>query len=209
MVKIRKFSQTDEQPKLIKIFEAIGIKYHKCLEFGAGDGSSYSNTRHFIDQMEFEGVMWDINPRSKSVIKESVTAENINELYEKYGLDKGCDLVSIDVDGNDYWIWKAMIHKPRIVIIEFNGSLPKNDSITIEYNPNFHHDLSNYYGASWLALQKLGKEKGYKLVCNTPLNMIFVLESEVTPNLLMNGEINYDVHRSWPDDTLKRKWIKV
>lgn len=208
MVKMKNFSQTGEQLKLIKIFEIIGIQFHKCLEFGAGDGKTYSNTRHFIEQMKFDGIMWDVNPRGEMVKKEIVTAENINFLYEKYELEKGCDLVSIDIDGNDYWVWKALTFNPRVVIIEYNGSLPKNESITIEYNPNFQHDSTDYYGASWKALHKLGKEKGYKLVDSTPLNMIFVLESEVKPELFID-RIDYDVKRSWPNDKSNRKWIKV
>ncbi len=202
------YSQTDEQKRLIKLFEIIGIKFNKSLEFGAGDGKTYSNTKHFIEQLGFVGIMWDIHPRNKMVNKEIVTAENINELYEKYGLTEGCDLISIDVDGNDYWIWKALKYKPRIVIIEYNGGLEKDKSVTIEYDPNFIHTLTNYYGASWKALEKLGKEKGYKLVDSTPLNMIFILESEIVSDIVY-GRLDYDVKRSWPNDNTNKKWMEV
>lgn len=207
MVK-RNYSQVDEQSRLERIFGVIGIKHRICLEFGAGDGFSYSNTRHFIDNMNFKGFLWDINPRGNGVIQEKVTAENINELYEKYELNNGCDLISIDVDGNDYWIWKSLKYSPRIVIIEYNCSIAKNKSVTVEYNPDFAHDMTDYYGASWSALLKLGTEKGYILVDSTPLNMIFVFGTEMVPQLNF-GQLNYEVRQSFAGDTLNRKWIEI
>ena len=202
-----KYSQLDEQQRLEKIFVSIGIKHHKCLEFGAGDGKTYSNTRHFVENMKFDGMFWDVNPRGEGVFKEIVTAENINFLHEKYGMEMYYDLLSIDIDGNDYWVWKELRYQPRVVIIEFNGQIEKNKSVTIEYDTQFKFDSTVYHGASWNALLKLGQEKGYELVDSTALNMIFVLKSEI--GKMTFGHLDYTVKRSFPNDKLNRKWIEI
>ena len=96
---------------------------------------------------------------------ERVTAENIQKLFKKYNVPKNFDLLSIDIDYNDYWVWKSIIdYSPNVVIIEFNSSIPPTESRVVPYDPNAIWDGTNYFGASLLALQKLGIEKGYTLL---------------------------------------------
>lgn len=98
--------------------------------------------------------------------KEFVTAENINHLFEKYNVPKKIDLLSIDIDFNDFYIWKSLdrIYQPRVVVIEHNAShLPIEDKV-VKYYPNPIWDDSNYCGASIRALYNLGKVKGYSLI---------------------------------------------
>ena len=89
-----------------------------------------------------------------------VTKKNINQILKKYS-GKEIDLLSIDIDGNDFWIWKAInCVKPRLVVIEYNSFFGPNISATIKYNPKFswdHYNNKSYYGASLKALEKLGK----------------------------------------------------
>jgi hypothetical protein len=117
----------------------------------------------------------DDNP--PHIKKEFVTAENVNVLFEKYDVQQTFDLLSIDVNGNDYHIWKSLTnYTPRVVVIEYNSQIPLNESSVIEYEPNFVWDGTDYFGASLLALVNLGKLKGYTLVgCdNDGVNAFFV-----------------------------------
>ncbi|MEM2160074.1 MAG: hypothetical protein QXN55_03875 [Candidatus Nitrosotenuis sp.] len=96
---------------------------------------------------------------------EKVTAENIQQLFHKYNVPKNFDLLSIDIDYNDYWVWKAITdYAPRVVVIEYNSSIPPTESKVVPYDPNASWDGTNYFGASLLALKNLGLSKGYTLV---------------------------------------------
>lgn len=109
--------------------------------------------------------------------KEFITAENINSLFKKYAVPQDFDLLSIDIDGNDYWVWQAIEgYSARVVVIEYNSSLLPNESKSIRYDPSFTWDGTNYYGASLLALAKLGGVKGYTLIgCDSRgVNAFFV-----------------------------------
>ena len=101
-----------------------------------------------------------------------ITAENINELFEKYKVPKKLDLVSIDIDGMDYWVWKALKWEPKEVIIEYNTKRLKGVQPYYAHNHwNMREDA--YYGASKEELIKLGKEKGYKLKDFNNENLFF------------------------------------
>lgn len=110
----------------------------------------------------------------KDIIKCFITAENINELFEKHGVPKDLDLLSIDIDGMDYWVWKALKWEPKEVIIEYN---PKREKGVQPYYAHNHWNMKedSYYGASKEELIKLGKEKGYELCGSDEDNLFFKL----------------------------------
>ncbi len=96
---------------------------------------------------------------------ERVTAENIQSLFQKYNVPKNFDLLSIDIDYNDYWVWKAIVdYSPRVVVIEYNSSIPPTESRVVPYDSDAVWDGTNYFGASLLALKNLGLKKGYTLI---------------------------------------------
>ena len=108
-----------------------------------------------------------------------VTAENINAPHRKGGLKGEIDLLSIDIDFNDYWVWKAIeAVSPRVVVIEYNAGLRPPLSLTVPYQPNRAGDGTNFFGASLEALVRLGRSKGYRVVgCNiSGSNAFFVRE---------------------------------
>jgi hypothetical protein len=134
----------------------------------------------------WKGLMIDGKqyPPPFNVKSEFITAENINLILSKYGAPPEFDLFSLDVDGNDYWIWKALTYHPRVVVIEYNPSLAAGESKTIRYDPQFSwasNGCTKYYGASLLALKKLGDAKGYTLVYANGVNAFFV-KSVLVPN---------------------------
>jgi hypothetical protein len=100
-----------------------------------------------------------------TLIESMVTAENVNTLFSQGGFTGEIDLLSIDIDFNDYWVWKAVeVVKPRVVAIEYNAILRPPMSLVVPYQPTQKWDGSNYGGASLEALVKLGRSKGYRIV---------------------------------------------
>lgn len=211
-MEIKDYSQKGEQQKLINIFNEINTTNKICIEFGADDGYNLSNTRYFIEQ-GWKGYQWDAVLKSNLVNKEFITIENINNIFGKYKIPKSFDLLSIDIDGMDYWVWKALTEfTPRVIIIEFNPSKKHNENVTIKYDPNFKFDQTDYYGASFMALFKLGHSKGYELVDYTELNMMFVNRNCITSNVMLSiveKGISYKVKKGWKPDKKNREWIKV
>lgn len=123
-------------------------------------------------------------PAELGVTQAFVTAENINDLLAQHGAPPRFDLFSLDIDGNDYWVWRALRAEPTVVIVEYNASLGPRESKTIPYDPRFDwsaNGCTQYYGASLLALTRLGAEKGYTLVYANGVNAFFV-RSERVPN---------------------------
>ena len=120
----------------------------------------------------------------------------------------------VDIDGNDYWVWKAITAiEPRVVVIEYNASLGYDKSLTIKYNPNFDrhkkHPSGWYHGASLAALTKLANSKGYILVgCESNGLNAFFVRKEIAQGKLFEVSIQeaYYVHarRSKIESTLEQ-----
>ncbi|MBU1246662.1 MAG: hypothetical protein ABIJ80_01640 [Patescibacteria group bacterium] len=161
----RFYSQNGEDGIIKIIFDKIGTTNKFCVEFGVGNGTE-CNTQYLIKKQGWNFLHMDCGDKlSPSTKKETVTAENINSLFKKYKVSKEFDLLSIDINFNDYWVWKAIDgYSPRVVVIEYNSSIPPTESKTVKYDPNAQWDGTNYFGASLFALAKLGKSKGYTLI---------------------------------------------
>lgn len=105
------------------------------------------------------------NYKSVKTVHQFVTKENISSIFKDNHVPTEFDLLSIDIDGNDYWVWDALQeYKPRVVVIEYNASYPPPQKMVIPYNPNFVWDGTFYYGASLTSLSKLAKKLGYALL---------------------------------------------
>ena len=181
---IKIYSQNEEDGIILYIFKHIGIKTKRFIEIGVENGTE-CNTTNLLKYFDWNGVQIEgdkqfynsgkiqlrkiLKKKTKNVklINSFVTKKNINTIIKK-NLKKKVDLLSIDVDGNDFWIWKEIKYiNPRLVVIEYNSFFGSKMSCTIPYNPNFIWDnkkRKSYYGASLKALEKLGKKKKYTLV---------------------------------------------
>ncbi len=164
----RVYSQNGEDGVLLRIFDTIGSTNRYYIEFGVGADGKQRNTRLLEEQHGWKGLLMDCcaSPAHPEVKQEMIRADNINELFAKYDVPDEPDLLSIDIDGNDYWVWKELSsrYRPRVVIVEYNASFPPPLSKTITYDPNFRWQRTDYYGASLAALDHLGRSKGYSLV---------------------------------------------
>ena len=120
-----------------------------------------------------EGHMTQVRRRFYGVtaVAAWITRENINQLILDAGFAGDVDFLSIDLDGNDYWVWEALTAcSPRVVVIEYNSAFGPDRAVTIPYDAEFdRHDYRFcYYGASLAALTKLSERKGYRLVTTEP-----------------------------------------
>ncbi len=192
------YSQNGEDGVIAKIFNEINLRSHFCVEFGAYDGVTGSNT-YLLRLQEWQTVLLDrsLEIKEYNLFKEYITAENINELFEKYQVPYNLDFLCIDIDYNDFYVWKALDEKyqPAVVMIEYNAThLPDEDKV-VKYHPYFSGGTTNYYGASILAMYNLGRSKGYSLVYaeNNGVNLFFIRDDILEEKSLQFKNIN-DVH---------------
>lgn len=182
----RYFSQNGEDGVLEKIFELIGADSKYYVEFGV-EGGYECNTRYLRQEYGWMGLMMDAGNENPviNLHREYITAENINDLFRKYRVPTKIDLLSIDIDYNDFHVWKAIEgrYTPRVVVIEYNAThLPDEDKIVF-YDPQTFWDGSNYFGASILALYKLAREKKYSLVYAEKMGVnLFFIRDDVLQN---------------------------
>jgi len=169
------YSQNGEGFYLEYIFHNIWAYQKHFIDIGSGDGFYLSNTKHLIDKGWY-GLQLDKQTGS------IVDLENIYdyitwtaEQTKNKSFVNEPSLVSIDIDGNDYWILEKIIKRaePLVIIAEFNPAF--TDSRTIKYNPDHIWDGTDYYGFSFEAGVKLAETNGYKVIFQiADMNMIMV-----------------------------------
>jgi hypothetical protein len=175
-------SQSGEDGVLRHIYEVIGVTNRYYVEFGAWDGCHLSNTANLRINEGWSGLLMEGSDRADDelVRREFITAENVNSLFAKYDVPETFDLLSIDIDGNDYWVWRAIErYRPRVVVMEYNVFFGLDEALTMPYDAAHIWDETRYHGASIAALNKLGIQKGYTLVHaeSWAPNCFFVLDS--------------------------------
>lgn len=220
------YSQNDEDGIIQEILNRIGTTDRRFVEFGTGDG--LENNTHFLLCQGWSGVWidgsatncaaqksvfeWAIRSEKLKSIQAFVTVDNINDVIRDAGVEGEIDLLSIDIDGNDYHIWKAInVVAPRVVVIEYNAYAPPPIQWIMEYDPNYVWDgKSAYFGASLQSLTALADLKRYTLVaCNlSGLNAFFV-RKDLASSHFVNPTIEnlYHPRRWWLDQCYKSEMI--
>lgn len=175
----RVFSQNGEDGVISEIFRRIGTTNQSFVEFGCGNG--IENNSLYLLHRDWTGLWIDGDERliksirrshqdfvdrgALRVVQSMVTAENIQSIFEANGVPAEPDLVSIDIDGNDYWVWQALeTFRPRVMVIEYNAFWPADTKWVQKYAPTRGWDGTTYHGASLASLAELGEKKGYRLV---------------------------------------------
>lgn len=180
------YSQNGEDGVLFEIFHRMGISRGVFVEIGAWAGQANCLAlAHYAawsgafidgdaDQARKMSAVFGNNSRV-GVLHSFVTPSNVNDLVQEYSADHGLDLISIDVDGAEYWIWQALEVRPKVVVVEYNATLPI-DSTLVQPPSAGAWDFSDYGGASLGALMGLATAKGYSLVhCESAgVNAFFV-----------------------------------
>ena len=192
--RFRLASQNQEDGLTLALLNEVGSKHGTYVEIGSG--LSGGNSAFLAREWGWRGLMVDGHARMEQVgrrfprvtaVSAWVTRDNINELIVENGFGGEVDLFSLDLDGNDYWIWEAMTGcSPRIAILEYNSTFGRDRAVTVPYDPQFHRRAHNsaYYGASLLALTRLSARKGYRLVAVEPTGInAFFLRSDLAPHI--------------------------
>jgi len=185
-IQFRVFSQNGEDGILRYLFDCIGAPHRRAVEICAGDGKE-NNTANLIVHHGWSALLVDgdenkvktgqrfyrENPATAlfppTFVHAWVTPQNVDALIRHNGFTGEIDLLSIDLDGVDYWIWESIeCINPRVVVVEYNQVWPAEKSVTVPNDPNFRAEFfgncSDYAGASLAAMVALGKRLGYRLV---------------------------------------------
>jgi hypothetical protein len=210
------YSQCGDDGVLLRLFEHIGVTNRRFVEFGAWDGVHFSNTANLRLHHGWSGLLMEGSDRADGhlVKRETIRADNVNELFARYEVPESFDLLSIDIDGNDYWVWKAIRgFRARVVVIEYNALFGLEVSKVMPYDPNHVWDKTGYHGASLAAMRKLGMQLGYSLVFTNVYgaNTFFVLRSELPADyveLPLEG-VSRGIWCEEPPGTNGRPWVNV
>lgn len=234
-VGFRKYSQHEEDGILLYIFSLVKPINKKVVEICAGRGTECNATNLIVNHgwwgHLFDGSARNVRSGRKffSKYKDTfayppvfrqawMTAENVNQEIELSGVSGPVDLLSLDIDGMDYWVWKAIESiDPQVVVCEIHNPIPADRALTVPYDPEFVYESPLYRSASLAAMAKLGKEKGYRLVGTHRHGFnAFFIKKGVGENFF--PEINYkeclqDPHsekerRHW-DDIKDMGWQEV
>lgn len=145
-------------------------------------GVIFDGSRENIARIRRDPIYWQHDLRAEAVF---VTRENINSLIAGQGLSGDIGLLSIDIDGNDYWVWEAIsVISPRLVIVEYNALFGPTSTVSIPYRPDFKrseaHFSNLYWGCSLGALEFLATRLGYVLIgCNSSGNNAFFVRADL------------------------------
>ena len=177
------FSQSGADGIIAEIFRRVGQSNSTFVEFGVGNGMENNTTALLLQG--WSGTWIEASKRRNreigralkplidagklGVLERFVTRENILDHFDGRDIPLDLDLLSIDIDGNDYWVWEALLakYRPRVVVIEYNAMLGPSASWVMEYDPAHTREsiiVTSYYGASLKALELLGRSRGYNLV---------------------------------------------
>ncbi|RLU01398.1 hypothetical protein [Ketobacter sp.] len=202
-VEFQIFSQFGDDGIIQWLISKLDLTQKNFVEFGVEDYRE-SNTRFLLMNNNWVGYIIDGSDDNINLIRESeyywkyelhtraafVTRENINTLMSDFGLAGDIGLLHIDIDGNDYWVWKSLeVVSPEILILEYNSVFGAERAVTIPYNADFQrtdsHYSNLYFGASLKALCELSNNKGYAFVgCNSAgNNAYFVRKDKLIPGI--------------------------
>jgi hypothetical protein len=195
------FSQWGEDGILNHVLSSIDVPRKVFVEFGVEDYRE-ANTRFLLTSGEWSGLVIDGSADHVASIRGDavswryglkttqafITTDNIDKLIRDAGITGDIGLLSVDIDGNDYWVWKAIsVIQPRVVVTEYNALFGPRAQVTVPYKPDFvrgsAHFSNVYYGASAAALTQLANERGYALVGGNRAgsNLFFVRRDVLGP----------------------------
>jgi hypothetical protein len=181
---------------IVALFKIVGMTDRRFVEIGCGFNGGKSG--FLAGECGWSGLMIDAQSGAIQTIRtryaghsvtplcRKVTAESINSTLADSGFTGNLDFLSIDIDGNDYWVWKALdVCSPRVVAVEYNYLFGARASVTVPYDADFALGAAAtraYRGASLSALVHLAKRKGYRLVATERVNAFF-LRNDLAPEV--------------------------
>ena len=198
----RVFSQWGEDGIIQRLLLEVSVERKLFVEFGVQDYTE-ANTRFLLVNDNWYGLVMDGDAGHIATVRRDpvywrynlkaerafVDRDNVNDLIRGNGIEGDIGLLSIDIDGNDYWVWKAITCvRPRILVLEYNALFGPRAAVTVPYDPTFFRTRAHYsnlfWGASLEALTRLSRDKGYILVgCNNAGNNAFYVRADLRGRL--------------------------
>ena len=210
------FSQSGEDGIIGEIFRRIGPASRRFVEIGVGDGLE-NNTAYLLAR-GWSGSWLEGSARAVrearhhfrgpvaagrlAILETMVTAEGVVPALESLGVPIEFDLLSVDVDRNTYYVWQALAaYRPRVVVVEYNSTIPPSDEWVVDYDASKLWNGTNYFGASLKSYELLGRRLGYVLVgCGLAgTNAFFVRDDLAGAHFLSpyTAEHHYEPPRYW------------
>jgi hypothetical protein len=185
------YSQAGDDGILERIFEIIPPTRHFAIEFGAGNGVKFSNVRRLFINRGWGGLLIEGDDELASQCRRSydgianvrtvqawVFPANVELLFAENNVPRDLDLLVVDIDSNDWYVWRAIQEfRPKVVMIEYNGMFAPPQKMVIGFHPlTYWNEKNLHFGASIQSFYELGKQKGYELVGTDyrGINLFFV-----------------------------------
>ena len=235
-----RFSEFEEDGHLLYLLTLAGSASRTVVEISSQDGRVCMATNLLVHH-RWRGFLFDGDPvfvregrrffashpatRSAPPVMraEWFTRDNVNHVLAAAGVPDEVDVLSLDIDGNDLYLWSAMKTRPRILICEFNNAVPSDLALTIPYRPGFSFtalpaDQAMFRSASLAAFVAVGRRKGYRLVGMNALgfNAIFLRDDvlkaempEIAASVLDSNPAAVEVRRRWWPRLSQLPWIEV
>ena len=191
---LRVHSQNGEDGILAHLLGRIGPTTREVVEFGVGDGTECC-AANLVLTFGWSALLLEASERDARaagrvhVEHVAVEPDNIDALLSGR-VAPVFDVLSVDIDGNDYWVLDALaVVRPRVIVVEYNASFGPERSVTIPYTRGFSrydaHVSGFYHGASLAALARLGERKGYVLAgCDSRGANAFLVDAEAAAGVI-------------------------
>ncbi len=178
------------------VVDMLGSLHGFCIEFGAGDGERSLAVRHLIEDRGFGALLIEGDPdlaarmhrrhahrADVSTVEALITCDNIERIFDDADVPDRIDVLVIDIDGNDYHIWRAIERvRAQVVCVEYNASYPPPRRFVIDYDERFVWAGDDYHGASLQSLVDLARQKGYELLhCKAGGDNLYFVAAELLP----------------------------
>ncbi len=230
------YSQNNEDGILLLIFSVLRVTQGRCVEICAGDGIE-CNSANLINNHGWDALLidgdeaqirqgeafyarrtgaWRSRRLAPQLVSSWVTKDNVNSLCAEHGFTGEIDLLTLDLDGMDFWIWDALeVITPTVVVAEYNNRIPPNRALTVPYDATFVGTGANqhgigYFGASLLALKRLGDRSGYRLVgANGPETNAFFIRSGVGESYFPEVSVEACLSSAYAKDQRQKHWKEL
>jgi hypothetical protein len=235
-----RFSEFEEDGHLLYLLTLAGSTSRTVVEISSQDGRTCMATNLLVHH-RWRGFLFDGDPvfvadgqrffarhpatRALPPVMraEWFTRDNVNRVLASAGIPGEVDVLSLDIDGNDLYLWSAMTVRPRILICEFNNAVPSELALTIPYQPDFDYtalppDQALFRSASLAAYAAICKRKGYRLVGTNALgfNAIFLRDDvlatempEIPVSALDANPAASEMRAKWWPRLSRLPWIEV
>jgi hypothetical protein len=229
----RCYSQFEEDGITLYLLTMLGVHAGTVVEMCCGNGQECMATNLILNN-GYNGFLFDGSEKNidsatrffdskrdcllvKPKVQQSwITTENVNELLARSGCPIGVDFFSLDIDGNDYWIWEAIdAIKPKVCCFETHDIIPCDRSLTIPYQPDFDcwsqpPQLQDFRGVSLAAMVKLNRRKGYRLIGSHRYGFnVYFMRDDLGVNLFPEISVEEVHNNPWTRSGQVERWEAV